>query len=289
MLQSINNYTYLISIADISALVDISPNIDTGRLNVQIKNAQDLDLRLFMGDAFYWSFINYIQNTGFATANIITATTSAANGTYTNVSITSTTGTGSGAKATFVVSGGVVTSVTQTIPGSGFAVGDTFTCASVPGAVFSVNAVMPVFLPTTPPIVLQLFNGGEYNDLQGNPIYYQGMIPAIVYLAFARFIEFDPIQYTTTGPVIKHRDLSDSLRPSDLSKIVASYRSIANAHINNIEKFLYVNKGQFPLWKVNERNKNSRQPGARIRPVDVTQNGRIDYRNYNGLEGWYGN
>lgn len=55
------------------------------------------------------------------------------NGTYTNVTLTG--GSGSGAKATIVVSGAAVTSVTLTKPGNGYVVGDTLsaTAASIGG------------------------------------------------------------------------------------------------------------------------------------------------------------
>ena len=54
-------------------------------------------------------------------------------------------------------------------------------------------------------------------------------------------------------------------------------RSVANAYANNIEMFLWNNQTVYPLWKYNERNKNSRQPGARIRAIDRTQNNRDGY------------
>jgi hypothetical protein len=55
------------------------------------------------------------------------------NGTYTNVTLTG--GSGSGAKATVVVSGGSVTTVTVTTPGNGYVVGNTLsaTAASIGG------------------------------------------------------------------------------------------------------------------------------------------------------------
>jgi hypothetical protein len=66
-----------------------------------------------------------------ATLGALTAGTGYTNGTYTNVALVSTVG--AGALATVVVAGGVVTSITITSPGQGYAVGTVLTLpASVP-------------------------------------------------------------------------------------------------------------------------------------------------------------
>ena len=67
------------------------------------------------------------------TLNTLVGGTTYTNGTYTNVTLTG--GSGSGAKATIVVSSTTVTTVTLTMPGNGYAVGDTLsaTAATIGG------------------------------------------------------------------------------------------------------------------------------------------------------------
>jgi hypothetical protein len=80
------------------------------------------------------SGINQFTFTGLVlTLNTLVGGTLYTNGTYTNVTLTG--GTGSGAKATVVVAGGTVTTVTLTTAGNGYAVGNTLsaTAASIGG------------------------------------------------------------------------------------------------------------------------------------------------------------
>jgi hypothetical protein len=78
--------------------------------------------------------VNQFSFTGLVlTLNTLVGGTLYTNGTYTNVTLTG--GSGSGAKATIVVSGGSVTTVTLTTPGNGYTVGNTLsaTAASIGG------------------------------------------------------------------------------------------------------------------------------------------------------------
>jgi hypothetical protein len=78
--------------------------------------------------------VNQFTFTGLAlTLNTLVGGTLYTNGTYTNVTLTG--GSGSGAKATIVVSGGSVTTVTLTKAGNGYVVGNTLsaTAASIGG------------------------------------------------------------------------------------------------------------------------------------------------------------
>ena len=78
--------------------------------------------------------VNEFTFTGLIlTTNTLVGGSSYTNGTYTNVTLTG--GSGSGAKATIVVSGATVTTVTLTKPGNGYVVGNTLsaTAASIGG------------------------------------------------------------------------------------------------------------------------------------------------------------
>lgn len=282
---------YLINQNTLNGFEDISQNVDPKRILVFVKKAQDLDLRLFLGDAFYYDFIQYCSNVNGVNAAVIsTRTTTAANGAHTNAAITATSGTGTSATANVSVFGGSVSNISINQHGLNFAVGDTFTVAGITGTVFSVSE-LSTELSTSgmPQPYLDLFNGKSYTDLNGHTIIYDGITPALVYWTFARFIEADSVRYTATGPVTKKHDDADAVSQKDIAALVTQQRSVANAKCNDIEKFLWNNKTVYPLWRYNERNKNSRQPGARITAIDRTSNNRAGYGSYNnGIDGYGG-
>ena len=92
----------------------------------------------YFSQIFHYPIIadNTINTVG--AMNVISITNAGSgytNGTYTNLTVTG--GTGSGAKITAVVAGGVVTSITVTTRGSGYVVGDVCTAAITGGTGFS--------------------------------------------------------------------------------------------------------------------------------------------------------
>ena len=113
-----------------------------------------------------------------------------------------------------------------------------------------------------------LLNGSEYLDKRGHIVLYEGLLPTLLYFAFARFIEADAIRYTATGPVQKQTDQSVRLSPAEITKLVQQQRSVANAHANEVDKFLWDHRADFPLWEPRSKNRSARQSGPRIRSVD---------------------
>jgi len=113
-----------------------------------------------------------------------------------------------------------------------------------------------------------LLNGSEYLDKRGHIVLYEGMLPTLLYFAFARFIEADAIRYTASGPMQKQPDQSVRLSPAETTRLVQQQRSVANAHANEVGKFLWDHRADFPLWEQNGKNGSARQAGPRIRGVD---------------------
>ena len=83
-------------------------------------------------------------NGGIATGTITNAGTAYTNGTYSYKTLTTVTGVGTGATATIVVAGGIVTSVTINNRGKNYAVGNTVTATLSAGSgfVFTVSTLM---------------------------------------------------------------------------------------------------------------------------------------------------
>lgn len=199
---------YIITQSTFDGFEDLAVNIEATRLKVFIKKAQDLDLKPFLGNVFFYDLLKNLDEDGQPDES-------------------------------------------------------------------------------TPDKYVDLIDGAEYTDRHGNTLYFDGIKPALVYWTFARFIEADSVRYTATGPVIKHHDQADNLSSGEIAKLVAQQRSVANAHANDIVQFLEARKDVYTLWKYNERNTNSRQPGPRLRSVDKTNVRGYNNRNWNGFN--YGN
>ncbi len=182
---------YLINQATFEGYEDISINVKPARLQSFIKKAQELDLKLFLGYAFYYDLIKQCNEDGSLKDNTAEA-------------------------------------------------------------------------------YIKLFNGCEYFNRNGQLIIYDGITPALVYFTLSRFIENDAVRYTNSGPVLKNHDNAQVLAYADIIKMAQQYRSIANAHLNDIERFLLDNVDDYPLWNFNNQSQTALQPGPRIRAVDRT-------------------
>lgn len=97
-----------------------------------------------------WSSVSGLTDTAIteasgaiSTIGITNAGAGATNGTYSQQALTNITGTGTGATADIVVAGNVVTVLALRSPGTGYAPGDTLSCATIGGGgfVFTVSAV----------------------------------------------------------------------------------------------------------------------------------------------------
>jgi len=113
--------------------------------------------------------VNEFTFTGLIlTTNTLVGGSLYTNGTYTAVTLTG--GSGSGAKATIVVSGNAVTSVTLTTPGNGYAVGDTLsaTAASIGGTGSGFSVKVATINSGFTPSDLNLWQFDSSFDSQGS-------------------------------------------------------------------------------------------------------------------------
>jgi len=253
----------------------LSANVDPDKINIAIREAQELDLRVFMGKAFYDDFISNFSNTPGIGSLILTSKATTANaGKYASQALVG--GSGTGATATFQVVAGYVMAVSIVAPGSGYQVGDILTVAALPNAIFTVGTVSQVLVisGTISTAYSQLWNGVTYTDKSGHSIIYPGIIPALAYWTLARWVEGFGFQYTSTGAVQLNHDDAQALSQKDIVMIANRNRTKANAKANDIEQFIWNNLSTYPLWRPNDKTKVSRQPGPRISEVDRTNNNR---------------
>jgi hypothetical protein len=158
------------------------------------------------------------------------------NGTYSQVALTTVTGTGTGATADIVVAGGIVTTVVLRAPGQGYAVGNTLSCASIgAGANFLVTVATTASIlrsdgtsvatrfgaGTTSPIAAMHAVGGTWLD---------GLLEAAVPASYSQSV----------GGLVLTRNWAwmrqGALTPTDMTAIGtgAAYGSALNPILSNL-------------------------------------------------------
>jgi hypothetical protein len=129
-------------------------------------------------------------------------------------------------------------------------------------------------------IYQDLINGKTYTDLQGNSIEFEGLKPALVYWAYARYKENSGVADTAYGTMIKRNDFSDPASEKTLSRIVTSARSLAVGYLNDAVKYLNVSGvSVYPLWRSDFCSSPNKAAGEV--KISAVGDGGI-YENYNG-------
>lgn len=102
--------------------------------------------------------------------------------------------------------------------------------------------------PTTPENTA-LLDGGPYTHNSQHLTHF-GLRAALVFFAYARFIEAQNISITRFGVVYKaNTDVSERIDTATLQHLISQTREQAQAYFNITQQFLEANLGDYPLYK----------------------------------------
>lgn len=137
------------------AAVGLKQTIDTGQINWSTVTRPGTNTS---GGYEIWCFNDSLSSGPISSALKIAGGSGYTNNTYTNVPLTG--GSGSGAQATIVVSGGAVSTVTITAAGTGYKISDTLSASNANlGGAGSGFTCMPTALTSGSPIVIRFDYG----------------------------------------------------------------------------------------------------------------------------------
>ncbi len=222
--------TLLLERSDFDDYRSVSQNIGT-RLNAFITEAQQVDLRNFLGAEFFTDFINKM----FATR---TGTISGASTTITGVGTLFTSELTVGDYITVTISGARETREVTVIGGNtSLTIASAFSADPSAGA-FTYNLEK----------YHELFVGLDYT-YSGEVIKLEGLKPALVYFAYARLLLHNPVQVSRFGVEEKESGNSQGL---DIQRIRAEQKdakAVALNYLADAEAYLDANNTTFTFWE----------------------------------------
>lgn len=148
---------------------------------------------------------------GAATVDTLVAGTGYTNGTYENVPLRNTDGTGSGALATVVVALTVVSSVTITYTGSGYTIDDTL---AIPGAYAGGTATAEATVDVASIATV----AAAYGALPSGHTYV-GILKASI------------LTKRPFASILTHGEVNDTAAPYDLATILSAFKTATNNQI----------------------------------------------------------
>ena len=92
-----------------------------------------------------------------------------------------------------------------------------------------------------------LLDGGSYTYLTYTYLF-QGLKAAIIYYAFARFINRTSFNFTAAGIVIKESDFSTPASMKDIQRMQTEAKLTADAIMCEVVLYLNRNYSLYPLW-----------------------------------------
>lgn len=94
----------------------------------------------------------------------------------------------------------------------------------------------------------ELLKGKVYNNSAGQPQYFDGLIPCLVYYSLARFYENNQINASKFGLVTKVDENSSPVTPEVLRQAIASLKSSAIKYQEEAKTFLEIRIADYPLY-----------------------------------------
>jgi len=101
--------------------------------------------------------------------------------------------------------------------------------------------------PATPQNVV-LLDGGDYEDCNGNTIYFEGLRYVLAYMNYSQYIGESFVSDSFAGMVKKDRQESTALNANERRELKSDAQELALSEWGLVEAFLNKNKDTYTLW-----------------------------------------
>lgn len=94
-----------------------------------------------------------------------------------------------------------------------------------------------------------LLNGTTYTNQAGNTVQFNGLKPALVYYAYARYLAAADVQVTRMGIRRKASEHSTPVDDKRLQTLIEQARSMGADYLEQARQFLNHHPADYPLWQ----------------------------------------
>jgi len=258
----------LISKTDILDFKQFTENVPDNRINPYITESQEFDLKAALGYPLFFELMTYYKrisivfNTLVGTPYVVGETIS-------------------GKLSATVVATGTVISNASGVLVLDIVSGSFDTATTLLGGTGAATANV---VSMTYGKYYKLLHGETYTDAQDYSITFKGIRAALVYWAYARFVENQNMTVTATGLNQKENEFSKGVDSKMIAARISQARSGALAFFEDVKKYLCdmntEDATNFPLWRTGTEDRGI-SGGSRYTTVNAFRsNGTSTTKNY---------
>lgn len=245
----------LIGLTELQSMLEISAQTAAIKYEKPIREAQEFNLKPAIGAPLYVNLINQLGKEPVKLTVTVTVGTFAVNDLINGKA-------GSTVKAT-----GKITAIAGSVYTVEPLTGDWRLAATI-----EISTNTATITATEFGKYFKLFYGDEYDDQNEYPVIYEGILPALIYWAGARFNSGIKENVSPIGMGIKTNQFQVPVEEDRVAQKVAELNSGAYSYFSNVKKYICdMNALEADTYPYQSKAKEAKSSGAKLTTIDRTK------------------